>query len=333
MTNANNDSVNELITKHLVGEASSDEQQQLFSWMAEKEENKRHYSAMKKAFDLADQHFAVPSADELPIDIEQEWNQFTDSIGQRKAFGNLSPAQLWLRIAASILLIMIVGGVLYYYTGPDQAIYQTAASKQTVVLPDGSEVTLNRYTTLSLDAGFAKENRNLTLKGEAFFNVQPDAGKPFVILTKNAMVQVVGTSFNVNAYDSLQEVEVVVTTGIVSLQAKGGSGKVKLVAGQKGIYSETTQKVVSVVNQDVNFLSWNTGRLVFVENDLRSVLETLKKTYHSDIVIRTDIPVSCIVTVTFDQQSLESVLKVLESTLNLKYVINGNTVEITEAGC
>jgi ferric-dicitrate binding protein FerR (iron transport regulator) len=91
--------------------------------------------------------------------------------------------------------------------------------------------------------------------------------------------------------------------------------------------------VVSAVNQDVNFLSWNTGRLVFVENDLRSVLETLKKTYHADIVIRTDIPVSCIVTVTFDQQSLESVLKVLESTLNLKYVINGNTVEITEAGC
>jgi ferric-dicitrate binding protein FerR (iron transport regulator) len=288
---------------------------------------------MKKAFDLADQHFAVPIADELPIDLDREWNHFTDSIGQQKTSARLSPAQLWLRIAASIVLLMVVGGLLYYYTSPDQAIYQTAANKQTVVLPDGSEVTLNRYTTLSLDADFAKENRILTLKGEAFFKVQGDAGKPFVILTKNATVQVVGTSFNVNAYDSLLEVEVIVTTGIVSLQTKGGTEKVKLVAGQKGIYSETTEKIVSAVNQDVNFLSWNTGRLVFVENDLRSVLETLKKAYHTDIVIRTDIPVSCIVTVTFDQQTLESVLKVLESTLNLKYVINGNTVEITEAGC
>jgi ferric-dicitrate binding protein FerR (iron transport regulator) len=333
MTNANNDSVNELITKHLVGEASADEQQQLFSWIADKQENERHYLAMKKAFDLTDQHFAVPAADELPIDIEHEWNHFTDSIGQQKTSTHLSSAQLWLRIAASVLLLMVVGGVLYYYSSPDQAIYQTAATKQTVVLPDGSEVTLNRYTTLSVDAGFAKENRSVTLKGEAFFNVQPDADKPFVILTKNATVQVVGTSFNVNAYDSLQEVEVIVTTGIVLLETKGGKEKVRLVPGQKGIYSETTEKIVSAVNQDVNFLSWNTGRLVFVENDLRSVLETLKKTYHSDIVIRTDIPVSCIVTVTFDQQSLESVLKVLESTLNLKYVINGNAVEITEAGC
>jgi ferric-dicitrate binding protein FerR (iron transport regulator) len=128
-------------------------------------------------------------------------------------------------------------------------------------------------------------------------------------------------------------VEVVVTTGVVSLETKQGNGKVKLTAGQKGTYSKMTDKVVSTVNQDINFLSWNTERLVFVENDLRSVLETLKKTYNANINIRADIPVTCIVTVTFDHQSLESVLKVLESTLNLRYIINGNTVEITEAGC
>ena len=73
--------------------------------------------------------------------------------------------------------------------------------------------------------------------------------------------------------------------------------------------------------------------MVFLENDLRTVIGTLEKTYHVDITISADVPASCLVTVTFDKQSLESVLKVLESTLNLKYTINGNKIEITEAGC
>jgi ferric-dicitrate binding protein FerR (iron transport regulator) len=333
MTDANNDSVDELITKHLAGETSADEQQQLFSWIAESQDNKRHYNALRKAFELAEQHFAVPAAEELDINLDREWDQFSQSIGEEKKSHHLSPVQFWLRIAATIFLVIVSGGLLYYYTSPSTTVYQTAASKETVTLPDGSTVVLNRYTKLSLDADFGDAYRKLSLEGEAFFEVEPDVNKPFMILTEKATVEVVGTSFNVNAYDSLSEVEVIVTTGVVMLQTKTGTQKVELVAGKKGIYSKVNEKVVSAVNQDLNFLSWNTERLVFIENDLRSVLETLKKAYHADITIATDIPVTCIVTVTFDHQSLGSVLKVLESTLNLKYTLNGNKVEITEAGC
>jgi len=333
MTKRDHDSIQSLITKHLAGEASADEQKELSLWMAESPENRRHYDDLKKAFELTEKHFAFSASEDLNIDIENEWDHFTETIGSGKATRRLSPARVWLKIAATVLLIMATGGVLYYYSSPKTIIYQTAGNTETVTLPDGSSVSLNRHTSLSFNPGFGEENRTVNLDGEAFFEVEPDANKPFIILTREARVQVLGTSFTVHAYDSLPSVEVIVQTGLVSFQEKTGKQSVKLPAGQKGIYSKTKERIASATNNDVNFLSWNTQRIVFVENDLRSVVETLKKTYHADIRISTNIPASCTVTVTFDHQTLESVLKVLESTLNLKYTINGNKVEIIEAGC
>lgn len=333
MIKDNDDSVNELITKHLAGETSADEERELFAWINRNELNKRHYQDLKNAFRLAEQHFAASPSEDLPINVDKEWDHFKESIGTSGKARQLSTSRVWLRIAATVLLLMATGGILYYFTTPETMVYQTAANKQTVILPDGSQVTLNRHTSFSYDPGFAEVNRTVTLKGEGFFKVQPDANKPFIVLTENATVQVLGTSFNVNAYDSLEEVQVIVETGVVSLRSNQTDQKVELVAGQKGIYSRKDEKVASTTNDDVNFLSWNTQHMVFVDSDLRSVIETLERTYHAEITIRTEIPPSCIVTVTFDQQTLESVLKVLESTLNLKYTISGNKVDITEAGC
>ena len=331
MIDDKDDTVNELITKHLAGETSEGEEKELFFWISQNEENKRHYNKLKKAFRLTEQHFS--SAEELPVDLDTEWEAFTDTIGVTKKTRPITTSGIWLRIAATVLLLMATGGILYYFTAPETMVYQTAENKETVTLPDGSVVTLNRYSSLSYEPDFAGKNRTVTFQGEAFFNVEPDTGKPFIILTKNATVQVLGTSFSVNAYDSLLEVEVIVETGIVSLGSNATNQKVELVAGQKGIYSKRNEIVASANNDDVNFLSWSTQRLVFVESDLRSVIETLRRTYHADITVTTDIPESCTVTVTFDHQTLESVLKVLETTLNLKYTIDGNKVEITEAGC
>jgi transmembrane sensor len=332
MTNGYNDSVNELITKHLAGETSADEQKQLLSWINESQANKQHFDQLQKAFGLTERHFKAPVQD-VDMDIDQEWAHFTKSIGKEVKVRRLSFSQVSLRVAATVLLLAVAGTLLYNYLRPDNTIYQTAENKNTISLPDGSQVVLNRYTTLSVDPDFGEQNRTVSLEGEAFFNVEANADKPFIILAETASVQVLGTSFNINAYDSLNEVEVTVETGIVTLQARGGTEKVKLGAGQKGIYSKTKQALQTDTNTDLNYLSWNTGRIVFVGNDLRSVIETLRRTYNADITLPPDIPETCIVTVTFEGQSLESVLKVLESTLNIRYSIRGNKVEITEAGC
>jgi ferric-dicitrate binding protein FerR (iron transport regulator) len=171
------------------------------------------------------------------------------------------------------------------------------------------------------------------LKGEAFFEVAHDANKAFVIQVNGANVEVLGTSFNVQGYESRTAIEVTVQTGVVKFSVPELQQEVKLVAGQQGVYSKGNQQLTSAPNADLNFLSWNTRKLVFMENDLRTVVETLNKTYQAEIVLATDIPGSCVVTVTFDQQTLEAVLHVLETTLNLTYRKTGNRIEIIRAGC
>jgi ferric-dicitrate binding protein FerR (iron transport regulator) len=335
-----NDSVKELLTRHLAGETSVDEAEQVHAWLDQKPENEQYYNDLRKVFDLSQQHYARQSHQDLDINIDAEWNQFVNQISKPEGKSVTMPAperqsaSTWYRVAAAAIILIVSGFALNYFLNRETDIqYQTADSTQEVVLPDGSHVTLNRYSRLALTSSFGKEKRTLTLTGEGFFDVAHDKSKPFIINTKSTRVEVVGTSFNVRAYDSLEKVEVTVQTGIVKFAVPQLNQEVKLVAGEKGIYAKENSKVESKVNDDANFISWNTQKIVFNENSLQSVIETLSKTYHVNIVLSADVPASCVVTVTFDHQSLDAVLHVLESTLNLKYIVNGNRIEITSAGC
>lgn len=336
-----NDSVKELITKYLADEASSEEARALQDWITQAPENERQYRAYKKVFELSQQHYAQKADETHTVDIDQEWNHFMNNIRGReiepgaKIRALEKPSySLWYKIAAAVLLVAVSGWIITRFIGNDENVsYQTASNTMTVKLPDGSQVILNRNSELSYSASFNGENRAVTLKGEAFFDVTPNPQKPFIIQANDARIEVVGTSFNVLAYDSMSEVEVVVQSGVVKLSGGNRNAEVKLQAGDKGIYSRNSHELSSGINKDVNFLSWNTRKLVFTEDDLRTVVATLNKTYHANISIATNIPASCVVTVTFDQQSLEAILNVLETTLNLTFRTSGNQIEITAAGC
>lgn len=334
MANENNDTIDELIAKHLAGETSADEESRLLAWVGESDEHRRRFASLKEAYKISTRHLDVPPSDNLPIDVEEEWEIFQRKIGQPGSIRHLSPIQLIMRIAASLLFIAITGAVVYYFMQPLSTPFETQSEARTITLPDGSRVMLNRNTRLSYGRSFNDKDRMLELSGEAFFEVTPDAAKPFVIMAEGARVQVIGTSFNVNAYDSMESVEVVVETGIVNLApAAAGTKAAELLPGEKGVLTKADQRISIAVNDDLNFRAWNTRHLVFVDEDLPSVLKAIERTYNVRITSRIDIPLSCIVTVTFDKQSLESVMRVLENTLNLKYSIQGNTIEIIEAGC
>jgi transmembrane sensor len=336
-----NDSVKELITKYLADEASSEEAHALQDWITQAPENERQYLAYKKVFELSQQHYAQKAEETHTVDIDQEWNHFMNNIRERAVEPETKVRMLekpshslWYKVAAAVLLVAVSGWIITKFVGSDEDVtYQTASNTMTVKLPDGSQVILNRNSELSYSASFDDKNRTVVLEGEAFFDVAPNPQKPFIIQANDARVEVVGTSFNVLAYDSMEDVEVVVQSGVVTLSGGDLKSEVKLQAGDKGIYSKASHQLSSGVNKDINFLSWNTRKIVFTEDDLRTVVATLNKTYHTNISIAADIPASCVVTVTFDQQSLNAVLNVLETTLNLTFRTNGNRIEITAAGC
>lgn len=322
----------DLIIRHLTGEASAEEENLLQQWRTQLPDNERHYLDVKKVFVLSTNHLTQNAIHQLNINVEQEWSKFVNTIEKKetpiRVLTPENPSRPWLRIAAALLLLTVSGFVINYFIFRNTDVqFQTADTTLSVALPDGSKVVLNKNSALSYATSFGEKKRTVILKGEAFFEVEKDPQKPFVIQISNTEVEVLGTSFNVQGYEDRKEIEVTVQTGVVKFSVPEANKEIKLEAGQKGIYSKAGKDLNSGANEDINFLAWNTRKLIFVEDDLRAVIETLNKIYQVNIVLPDSISASCVVTVTFDHQSLESILNVLKTTLSLEYKTNGNRIQ------
>lgn len=344
MNNDRYDIVNELIARSLTGEASAEDEKKLSSWIAESQQNERHFLALKNAFELSGTYYAHQTLQDLDINIDQEWDHFTNRARKKeestaardvKPMGISMPGSRtirpWLRVAAALVLMVAAGIMINYFVSGTTQYFRTTDKTMALSLPDGSQVLLNRNSEFSYSSHFGSKTRTVNLKGEAFFEVVRNPDRPFVIKVHDAEVEVLGTTFDVQAYDDSKAVEVTVETGIVKLSAPDLKKEVSLHAGDKGIFSKASREISSLKNDNINFLSWNTQKIVFIENDLQTVVETLNRAYGSNIILDRDIPSSCVVTVTFDRQTLEAVLNVLKTTLNLNYQKQGNQIEITHA--
>lgn len=328
-----NDSIDTLITRVLAGEATSEERTKLDAWVKDPV-NAAYFERAKRAFALAEKQ--VASEKNIPsIDVNEEWRRFSARVGrQPDNVRELRPRTIWVRVAAAILLIVAATFTINYFVSkPGETRFETLAETQRIDLPDGSVVNLNRNSSLSFDNDFNTKDRVVRLSGEAFFDVSPNSQKPFIISSGEAQVQVVGTTFNVSAYERDSQLRVTVETGVVELSASTSGEKVVLRPGDEGTFAKSDGSLSMRANPDVNYRSWSTRHIEFNETSLQEVVRTLNKTYGSNIIISGAVSPNCVVTVTFDQQSLEAVLRVLETTLNLTYRINGDTIEITNAPC
>lgn len=332
-----NDTIQELIAKSLAGETTLAEEKQLRDWLAQGQANRDEFVQFKSTFEAGSKFYA--SADNVPpIDTEQEWKRFVNAVSdrsdnQRTLSLERNSVTPWLRIAAAVLLLIASGFVINYFVFSDkQYVFETTANTLPVTLPDGSKVLLNVNSRLTYSKSYGESRRDVTLQGEAFFEVARDTTKPFLITTHAANVEVLGTSFDVLAYDNQNEMNVTVQTGKVQLFAPLGDA-INLTAGERGVYLKTNKQLRAIPNPDVNFLSWKTRKLVFVEKDLRSVIATINKMYNTNISLTTNVPATCVVTVTFEGQTLDAVLNVLKSTLNLTYENRDGQTKIVGAGC
>lgn len=276
------------------------------------------------------------------IDVDKAWNKLYSRLSEngllketpaiRRSFFRSS----YLRIAAVILLFLGLGSVLLLMNnkgilGPN-TIVATADNQKNlqVTLPDGSTVSLNRNTELIYRENFGRHGRNVTLRGEAFFEITPDENNPFVIDAGKAKIKVIGTSFNVITSNPDSAVEVYVKTGKVMVSAAEGTNNMILDQGFIGkMDSKISEKSF---NNDPNYLAWKTGMLIYDGQTLEVVFRDLKKVYNMDIVANdpgilentwtTNGPV--------DNQSPETIIRLICISFNLSYAKEGNIYHITD---
>jgi ferric-dicitrate binding protein FerR (iron transport regulator) len=157
-----------------------------------------------------------------------------------------------------------------------------------VMLADGSLVWLNTASSLKYPTSFTGHERSVELTGEAYFEVKHDAGRPFAVRTKNMTVDVLGTGFNVSAYEDDEQSNVVLVKGSVAISAKGKSGMLQkqLVPGNMASFQTGAGNIsVATVNTD-EYVSWKNGYLIFRQAPLEQIVKRISRYY--DVHINTN---------------------------------------------
>ncbi len=238
------------------------------------------------------------------------------------------------RIAA-ILILGLVLSFSWFYLSRIAGMERVVAKSEPVevVLDDGTHLTVNRNSTIRYKKKFIGD-RKVVLSGEAWFDVARDTTRPFVIDAGEAFVEVLGTIFNVNAYKENPVVEITVESGLVALSAKEDQKDlIVMKAGSGGTYHKEQKELTLLASSDPNKISWKTRDLYFDGSSLREVAELVNRVYGVNIVITNPGLASCEITVTFKDQSLEAILKVLEMTLDLDISRSGDEIRLDGKGC
>jgi ferric-dicitrate binding protein FerR (iron transport regulator) len=191
-----------------------------------------------------------------------------------------------------------------------------------VGLPDGTLVSLNLNSRINYPKKFEGNIREVSVEGEAFFEVKPDKNKPFIIHAGKAQIKVLGTSFCVNAYPETEQVEVIVQSGKVQVLNKAKesaqTNELILVPGDKGTLVYASNTLQKTINQDVNFIAWKTRNLIFKATSLSEVIRNLEKVYQVKISLANPKLNDLLLTAQFNDYSLDFILKVIENTFNLE---------------
>jgi ferric-dicitrate binding protein FerR (iron transport regulator) len=327
----------ELFIKYLNNELNEDEDITLKSWLKANPDHPAILDEYKHTWDLMDK-----VKDVADINLNKEWAKQKNR-SELSDEGDINPLESqrtglqwnFLKVAA-VFLVLILSAVTIYYV-LQQFKQEKIASNieiRKIILPDGSEVTLNTNSRIKYPTTFDKDERSVFLEGEAYFDIIKNPDASFRINTGNVTIEVLGTSFNVSAYSEEEKVEVVVTEGTVGLSSKDDpDNKLILEKGVKGIYDHSNNYLIKQSNSDRNFLSWKTRKIVFDGDSLSMVLKTLEKVYDKKMLLQDHNLGRCTITVTFENQSFKSVLNVIESTLNIEMKEEDGAIIVSGEGC
>lgn len=240
----------------------------------------------------------------------------TDKLDKRKIKKSSSLNNMLLRIAAIIILGF---GILYISLRDTVTTVNTDfASKENILLPDHSKVTLNENSQLKYNVSLWEKNRQVNLKGEAFFEVAK--GEKFDVITSQGTVQVLGTEFNVNTRNNTIEVicyegSVLVTSGIHKIKLSPSEGV--------AISNSVANRLYIPVSQP----QWTQEMSVFNRSTIQEVIKELEQQYKTKVSV-SDIDTTLLFTGVFKYDNLDNALKSICDPLNLAYTIKNNKVHI-----
>lgn len=198
-----------------------------------------------------------------------------------------------------------------------------------VVLADGSKVWLNAASSLRFPTAFSGQERNVELTGEGYFEVAHNAAKPFKVSVNGAEVQVLGTHFNINAYNDEATIKTTLLEGSVKV-GKGSASKMIRPGEQAQIENYGNPKImVQAVDVDAA-VAWKNGRFIFHGNDIQSVMRQLARWYDVSVSYQGNVTDEEFVGVINRSryENISEILDMLEKTRTVSFAISGHHVTV-----
>lgn len=296
----------QLVSHYLNGKATLEEEQALLAELQRSPERKALFKQRSAAW--------VP---EPEPEMDRQWSRLSAQITPPVQEVEL-PRRLFLKryVAAAVILLLLIGGVsgyLYQFTHPTPQEWKTLvadASDLSTTLPDGSQLYLRAPSTLRYAADFT-QHREVSLTGEAFFDVQPDSRHPFVVQAEALTLTVKGTSFSVTA--RADSAAVVLLTGQVNLTCPNQKEVVELHPNQRATYHQATNQLTLTEVDSEQLTLWRKGIITYENATIETIIQLIEQAYHVKVVATEGADPAQRFTGAFRQtQSLESVLEQTE---------------------
>lgn len=236
------------ISAYLAGHLSEQERTELEAWIKASKENVTLFAEAKRIWENSG------VTHRLPVDeTDSDWHELQQKIRSEKHF-SLFPSGLWLKIAAGIALIAGLTYTIFKINAPQEITIHAAAEVMSFYLPDSTKVWLNANSTFTYYDNYGEENRKTRLNGEAYFKVRRNETVPFIVNTTEAMIHVLGTSFNIKED----------TSGTTILTVAEGRVKFSVIEESDGIEVGRNEKAIALkdgsitkyANPDPSFGYW-----------------------------------------------------------------------------
>ena len=258
----------DILVRYFLGQASEEEKERIHQWIEADEANRKRFIRERIRFDAT---------------------ILADRPSSRRTKQTRMPAYVrWsLRIAAVVVSLLLIGYVyerqrVSRMARTFQCVHVPAGNRTNLRLSDGTNVWLNANTTLRYPAVFSEREREIQLDGEAYFEVAKGE-KPFIVRTDKYCVEVLGTTFDVEAYADETGFRTTLYEGSVQLQAAGASEKVVLHPGETAELVGGNLQVSPT--KDKNAYRWKDGLIYIEDQSFEAIMEMFEKFYDVRIVI------------------------------------------------
>lgn len=239
-----------------------------------------------------------------------------------------------IKVAVVLILGLFIGLLIQHYTVTDELFYTSIAPKGSIsqmILPDNTMVFLNSGSQLKFSINNNSGEREVFLEGEAWFEVEKNEKRPFLVQTPFYSIKVLGTRFNVKAYGSDEEIVTTLEEGKIEVLSSENfkmNGNKKLKPGQQFVYNQLKKTIRTEHVKTRLFTSWKENQLIFINMNLKELFLLLERKYGVEIEVSDNIILDYHYDGTIKNETIIEVLELIKETLSIDYKIEGQNIII-----